>query len=499
MRSEHGDSKAGVKSRSRGIAATAGVYIVGTFLAKGARLLLVPLYVHQLARVDVGILVFLEAVSIALSRALTLSLGQAVKRFYVDYTTERDADNFVAALWCIGFIFAIAMGPLLIAGTLLFGHHLTRQVPSELLTLAIVSAILRSNIGIVLERFIARGEPYQHGLFNIGHFLTTAILTIVAITVLKLGLKGALWADIVALATWNVVTAMVVLRRWPDFKWSELAAAIRYSLPAVPHSLFTWAITFVDRIILERFVPLSLLAIYGVGYQFASLLPIFSLALVNAWLPRFYRTAMANVGPRQYARVLTLQLTAIIGVGLCLIAFGPEVIRVLTTSAYSGAVPVLRVVAASLILHGTYQALLLPLFYRRQTSLISIATGTALLVNVGSNLLLIPRIGIMGAAIATLLAYGVTTAIVIGMVARQYPLPVDYRRLSLIVTLAAAAAAGALTADSPILVVALTTKLAWLALFYIPVLFVPGFVEPSGTPLVRRLRRRKLISTPSAT
>lgn len=212
MSTPHGTTQPARPRSSRGIRGTASVYIGGTLAAKSARLLLIPLYVHQLVPADVGTLLFLEAIAIALGRALTLSLGQAVKRFYVDYTTDKEADNFVAALWCLSFIFAAAVGAVLVPTALHYGQHLTRQVPVDLLLLAIVSGILRSNIGLALERFIAREDPYRHGLFNIGHFVTTAIFAIVAVAILELGVRGALWADIAALTLWNLLTAHVLLR-----------------------------------------------------------------------------------------------------------------------------------------------------------------------------------------------------------------------------------------------------------------------------------------------
>lgn len=498
MRAPPGRGGAAATARHRGIRGTARVYIGGTLAAKSARFLLIPLYVHQLAPPDVGMLLFLETVAIALGRALTLSLGQAVKRFYVDYSTDEEADNFVAALWCISFVFAIAVGAVLVTTALLYGQHLSRQVPAEFIILAIVSGILRSNIGIALERFIVREEPYRHGLFNIGHFATTAIFAIIAVAVLQLGVRGALWADISALVLWNLLTAHIVLRRtWPRFEWPELFAGIRYSLPAVPHSLSTWALAFADRLILERLVPLALVGVYSIGYQSASLLPLFAIAVVNAWLPRFFRSAGAEAGPANYARVLTLQLTMITGIALPLIAFAPEVIGVIATSSYSGAIPVMRVVAVGLIFQGIYQALLLPLFYRKQTSLVSGITAMALFANVTLNLALIPRFGILGASIATLLAYGSTVATAVIVVARHYPVPIDYRRIGLIAGLAGMAAAGAIHSESPVLVLGILAKLAWLGAFYIPILLVPGLLVPGPPPFIRRIRRRSLITTTS--
>src|SRR5262249_41701712 len=52
------------------------------------------------------------------------------------------------------------------------------------------------------------------------------------------------------------------------------------------------------------------------------------------------------------------------------------------------------------------------------------------LVNVGANMLLIPRIGIMGGAIATLAAYMVMAAAIYRESQRVYPIPYEWGRVA---------------------------------------------------------------------
>ncbi|HSJ09656.1 MAG TPA: polysaccharide biosynthesis C-terminal domain-containing protein [Longimicrobiales bacterium] len=477
---------------------TSGIYVAGTLTAKGARFLLIPIYVHLLTSAEVGILIFVEALVVALSRALSLGFGQAVKRFYVEFADERDADEFAAALWWVGFFVALAIGSMLVVASLAFGHRLTAQIPAEYLAIAVVSGMLRSNLGLALERFIVREEPVAHGVFNIGHFGLSAGLSIIFVVALDLGVRGALWGDLIAAAVFNLIVAVIISRgRWPRFQWPVLRKALAYSVPTVPHAMFTWGITFADRLILERFVTLSALAVYGIGYQFASLLPVFSVAFVNAWIPRFFRNAGSDDGADRYSRVFLTQVTAIIAIALPIVAFAPEAIRLITTAEYAGSSAITRMVAIGLIFHGVYQALLLPLFYRNRTGLVSTATGIALASNIALNLLLIPRIGIMGAAVATVGAYLLTSIVVAALVARHYPIPVDYRRLAVIVTLAMVACLASMSFDGQSLPVAIAAKLAMLGIFILPVAFVPGILTPGEGALFRRFTGRGRRARPS--
>jgi len=100
-------------------------------------------------------------------------------------------------------------------------------------------------------------------------------------------------------------------------------------------------------------------------------------------------------------------------------------------------------------------------------------TGAAAAVNAGLNLLLIPRYGMMGAAIATVAAYATMFGGMAWWSQRIYPVPYQWRRVATAVTVGLAlVAAGKLLGGG--LAVALPLALAYpLALlpagFYLPV------------------------------
>ena len=61
-----------------------------------------------------------------------------------------------------------------------------------------------------------------------------------------------------------------------------------------------------------------------------------------------------------------------------------------------------------------------PLLYRQRTGWVAIASGSGLVINVLSNLLLIPNYGIIGSAIATVVSYAAMATIMSVMVNKLY-------------------------------------------------------------------------------
>jgi O-antigen/teichoic acid export membrane protein len=104
---------------------------------------------------------------------------------------------------------------------------------------------------------------------------------------------------------------------------------------------------------------------------------------------------------------------------------GPELLPALASEKYASAAPVLSWVIAGMAVDGTNAMMGAGLFIQRKTRVIMSIVVCCAALNIGLNLVLVPRIGIIGAAIATLVSYSVT-ALALGTAGRRLlrvPLP----------------------------------------------------------------------------
>ena len=120
----------------------------------------------------------------------------------------------------------------------------------------------------------------------------------------------------------------------------------------------------------------------------------------------------------------------------------------------------------------------------RRTQFNWVVSGAAAIVNVALNLVLIPRYGMMGAAVATVAAYIVLFAGMALRAQRLYPVPYQWRR----VVVAAAVAVG-LTVAGKLLHVPLAGAIA-LILLYPLALLAAGFYLPAERTGLKSLGRR---------
>jgi O-antigen/teichoic acid export membrane protein len=80
--------------------------------------------------------------------------------------------------------------------------------------------------------------------------------------------------------------------------------------------------------------------------------------------------------------------------------------------------------------YGTTAITVTQLTVARRTGLLAVGTAVAAVVNIGLCLLLVPALGLDGAALASAVSYIVLTAGYLVMGARAWPVPFEARRLA---------------------------------------------------------------------
>src|SRR5436305_10074696 len=150
-----------------------------------------------------------------------------------------------------------------------------------------------------------------------------------------------------------------------------------------------------------------------------------------AWPAFAYSIDDESTAKRTYSYVLTylLFICCLFLIALCTLA--PWLLKILAPSkpAFYRADEAVGVLAFGTTAYAGYTVLAIGIGRARQTQFNWIVSGVAAAINVALNFALIPRYGMMGAAISTAAAY---VALFLGMTLnsqRVYPLPYQWRRV----------------------------------------------------------------------
>jgi O-antigen/teichoic acid export membrane protein len=164
-------------------------------------------------------------------------------------------------------------------------------------------------------------------------------------------------------------------------------------------------------------------------------------AFQNAWAP-FAHELRGQHGDerakRTYAAVLSYW-AVVMGwglVGITLIA--PPYIDYALPRNTHGAVPVVALLGAGIVLYGGYLVVNIGVTISRRTRMTPLIASTAAAVNLGLNFWFIPRWGIVGAGVTTVIGYALLLVMGWANAQRSYPVPYDWWRIGKVAAVAVA-------------------------------------------------------------
>jgi len=186
-------------------------------------------------------------------------------------------------------------------------------------------------------------------------------------------------------------------------RWKYLAFSLSFGLPIVIHLLSGVMHSSIDRAILADMVSVAELGLYTLGYQVGMVMAIVTTSVNKAWQPSYYDVMESSDPKKDHHIRRTYNLWLIVMSLICTmgILWGGDILKLITPENFHGAAVVIPYVMLGYFFHGLYYFAVSPIFFHKRTTLLPWLTGSAALLNIGLNFLLIPQMGITGAALAT--------------------------------------------------------------------------------------------------
>lgn len=181
--------------------------------------------------------------------------------------------------------------------------------------------------------------------------------------------------------------------------------ALSLCLPLIFHQLANVLLHQSDKIMLKSFTNESLVGIYGFAVTFSNIINLLWSALNTTWLPFYYDDAKEEnfeLLRKKTKNYMFLFTTICIGFIMAM----PEVVRLFVSKDFLGGVDLIPILTFGLYFVFLYSFPVNFEFYYRKTKLIALGTFIATILNIVLNYVLIPIYGMIGAAVATTVSYG---------------------------------------------------------------------------------------------
>ncbi|MCX6570926.1 MAG: oligosaccharide flippase family protein [Candidatus Aminicenantes bacterium] len=415
----------------RRLSAQTLIYGLGEVATRLAALLLLPVYTRILTPADYGKLAIVALVTTVVAIILNSGQSSAFFRFYF----QNESQNTRRKLTGTVLIFLLVSATAILLPLILFFGPLAAPLFKDVTLLPLIKIALIGtffDVGSVIPfaTFRAEQRAARYAKLSVLRFFINVTLNIIAVVVLRQGVIGVIYANLLTSILFFMVCLGLTLR---TMEWtvdlSLLKQLLRFGLPIVPANLAGWALALSDRFFLQRYSGLGQVGIYAVGYSMAGILSMLTGWFNTAYAPYVYSISKQSDAKVVYARVLTYAITLFTLVGLGLALFAREALVLLTRPAYYGAARIVPLIVLAYLFFEVSYLISFGLDLTGKTGYYPFIVGAGAVVNLFLNLALIPPFGMMGAAVATVLSYMLLPIIGYFIVRRLYPVPYEWRRL----------------------------------------------------------------------
>lgn len=465
-----------VRQHGTSLAKLSAVYAVGVVAEKAVAFVLLPLYTAFLTLEEMGAVALLTVTTNMVIKFVS-PFGSGLVRFYHSPEYAPRAGELVWSL----FLLCAAKAAVLGGAFLLLAEWICGLLFSgaEYVPLVRIFAIVLFLSPLVdyvktLTRLQERAWRYV-----VVSFIQTAV-PVAGVSYLLAVHDAGVYAVAIGLCAGLAIGLIGFL---PVFWQSAVRrfdrdlcrAPLRYGYPLLFSSWSNFLIQAGDRYVIRWFLPLAMVGVYSFGYQLSNLLQV----LLGGPLSQAVQPLVLKLeGQREeQARFLRQAATACYGLGL-FIALGMALLAregVRLVAQQEGYYAAWRIIPFIAFAHvqgvlGTFVGKGLVL--AKKPALISLTVFAAAALNIGLNILLVPQLGLVGAALATVISYVGWNALSVVCCVRYYALHFELKRLLVLSLFWWALAAAAYGIDTGSLWQDLLAKGGLLVLF--PLVLLKG-------------------------
>ncbi|KZE43898.1 lipopolysaccharide biosynthesis protein [Rossellomorea marisflavi] len=377
------------------------IFAVGNLGSKLVIFFLVPLYTYTLTKSQYGLVDIFTYASSFIMPIFTLSVYDAVLRFVMDKYHNRKAvliNSIIIVL--IGFVILILFFPLI-----------KILLPFEEYILEFYLVYLFQSFYMIFSQYI-RARGYLK-LFAFSGILNSIVMLFGSIAFL-LWLDWGIFGYLLSIIVSNIIVVFFIVVKGEIIKDIDLrrinkslmTEMLKYSLPLIPNSVMWWIMGFSDRFIVTYFLGLGANGLYAIANKLPSVINILNSLFFQAWQMSAIEEEHSKEKATFYSKVFNI-FALLMLLSTSILIWNLKLIMSLLVSPdfYSSwkYIPFLllgTVFASFSGFLGTNYIVSKETMGVLKTSLVGA------ILNIIVSIILVPIIGINGAALGTMVSFG---------------------------------------------------------------------------------------------
>jgi O-antigen/teichoic acid export membrane protein len=368
-----------------------------------------------------------------------LGFPSSIVRFYSEFRSKGLLENFYSTFLISSFVLGALATVAIIIVTNIFGNY---NAGENFMTVMSVASILIFS-GCVIDTITSflraeqRTKSYnfilviqRYGSLGLGIFLIFYFVK---------GLYGFFVGQIIGSLTILSVLVYRLSRErkigLSNYSRDIMRESVKFGSPLVWSELGYLGLNYVDRYFIQFYLGSLSLGLYTAGYNLATYVTEVFMYSINYAMTPIYMNIFVNKGEEEtkvfFAKTFRYFILIIVPVAFGFMALGGDLLAFLASKKYAGANVILPYIIIGQLIHSLATILNSGLFIKKKTHIVTMIVLVSCLLNIGVNIVLIPKFGILGAALATLISYTFYTIVITYYAFKEFSFSIDYQHILL--------------------------------------------------------------------
>ena len=379
------------------------IYALGDIIPRLIGFISLPILTRYLSPSDYGIVNYVNTLNTFLLALGFLCVNTYFLVFYYRSKNKEEQKKLLGNLSS----FIILFNALLVIILLFFGEYFFIALGSKIAFYPyIIIAVFTNffNLFSILPSALFRAleKPLPLTILNISRGIIAFALTLVLVIYFDYTALGVLYANLIV----NFIFAFVFMYMirhhiiW-NLNFKQIKEALAFSLPLVPGAIAYYLTTISDRILIDKYLSLSDLGIYGIAATIALILNIFSFGAYKAFEPYIFKNWGSDQFESVFQNIRNSYVYVLLIGALLLCVFSKEFFLLLTDVQFHSAyryVPMIIIGVYSSSLSLLYGTIITAKGKTKINSMIVIIGAT---ISVTLNVMFLPKYGLITAAVVS--------------------------------------------------------------------------------------------------
>jgi O-antigen/teichoic acid export membrane protein len=410
------------------------VIIVGitTVLVAFSAILTLPLITRTIGAENYGIWTQSLVTMSLVGGVAGLGLPAALTRFLPAKTSRSDIRDDFYSVVCVTFT-VILLASAVIAGSAPFIARVFFDGATNVVRLTALLILIFSCTAVYMSLLRALRSMKAYALFMLldayGQVGLMAYMLLHGYGLLSLFCGIAIMKSVVLICLVAYAGQRIGFGR-PLF--ANMRGYLHFGVPIIATSVSWWVVSSSDRYVIAGFLGSESVGVYSAAYNLGNV-PYMVIGVIGLVLPPTLSKLYDEGRTRELAVTMSYSLKYFLLLAIPFVVgaavLAEQVLKLFTGSASlaSQGHQVVPLIAASILIYGTYAVISNSLALARKTSIIGLVWIGAAAVNLLLNLILVPSVGIVGSAIGSLIAYSLALVVTSHRSFKEVRFPIDWR------------------------------------------------------------------------